>query len=173
MNELFSLEWWEMASYVVTVVGFPFAIIVFIMEQRRERHNEEEEIFQYLSEEYAEFQKLALDNADLRLNAPDSINAELTPEQMERKMILYDVLISLFERAYLLVYEDDMDKQTARMWASWEDYMRYWCCRPDFRTALPEILKGEDPDFTAYMLRISAEEQNRLHAAPVAHGAVN
>jgi hypothetical protein len=168
MTDLFSLEWWEMASYVVTVVGFPFAIGVFIMEQRRERKNEDEEIFQYLSEEYAEFQKLALENSDLRLNAPDSVVIDMTPEQMERKGILYDVLISLFERAYLLVYEDDMDKQTARMWASWEDYMRYWCCRSDFRQALPGILKGEDPDFTAHLLRLSAEELDNQSAAPAA-----
>src|SRR5690242_8458984 len=138
--QLFTLEWWEAASYVVTVVGLPFAIGVFALEQRRERQNEDEEIFQYLSEEYAEFQKLSLENSDLRMNAPDTESISLSTEQQERKKILYDILISLFERAYLLVYEDKMDKQTARMWASWEDYMRYWCRRGDFLRALPEML---------------------------------
>ena len=54
-------------SYVVTVIGLPMAIAVFIYEQRRERQNEEEEIFQRLSDEYREFLKLVLDNADLHL----------------------------------------------------------------------------------------------------------
>jgi hypothetical protein len=30
-----SLEAWELASYVVTVVGLPFAIAVFLYEQRK------------------------------------------------------------------------------------------------------------------------------------------
>lgn len=157
--DLFSLEWWEGASYVVTVIGLPMAIGVFLFEQRRERQNEDEEIFQYLSEEYAEFQKLALENADLRLTfGPDEHNGDLTPEQQERKRILYDILISLFERAYILVYEDKMDKQTARLWASWEDYMRHWSRRRDFLAILPELLEGEDPDFCHYMNRITEEE---------------
>jgi len=155
--ELFSLEWWEMASYVVTVVGLPFAIVVFLFEQRRERHNEDEEIFQYLSEEYAAFQRLAIENADLRLNSTDSATLELTPEQQERKKILYDVLISLFERAFMLVYEEKMDKQTARLWGSWADYIGYWCRRPDFRAILPEMLEGEDPDFVAYMNSVASD----------------
>ena len=48
-------ETWEILSYVVTVIGLPLAIAVFIYEQRRERQNEEEEIFQRLSDEYREF----------------------------------------------------------------------------------------------------------------------
>jgi hypothetical protein len=148
------LETWELWSYVVTVFGLPLAIVVFLYEQRRERQGEEEEIFQYLSEEYAEFQKLVLDHADLGLTT-DTIRA-LSPEQMERQHILYDILISLFERAYILVYDDKMAKQTRRLWASWEDYMISWCRRDDFRAMLPELLSGEDPDFVSYMMSIAA-----------------
>lgn len=152
---LFSLEWWEGASYVVTVIGLPLAIGVFLWEQKRERANDEEEIYQYLSEEYAKFQKLVLDNADLRLSS-DTNKPSLDDEQQERRRVLYDILISLFERAYLLVYEDKMDKQTARMWASWEDYIRFWLRKDDFRAMLPELLDGEDPDFVAYVNRLAA-----------------
>lgn len=159
MIPFLSLEWWEGASYVVTVVGLPFAIGVFIFEQRRERQNEDEEIFQYLSEEYAEFQKLCLENADLQMNwGPDNVDHLLSDEQRERKKILFDVLIALFERAYMLVYDDKMDKHTARLWASWEDYMRHWCRRQDFREILPVLLPGEDPEFIAYMNKIAEEE---------------
>lgn len=155
-----SLEWWEGASYVVTVIGLPLAIIVFLMEQRRERRNEDEEIFQYLSEEYAEFQKLVLEHADVRLTFDhDSAQDDLTEEQAARKRILYDILISLFERAYILVYDDTMDKRTARLWASWEDYMRHWCRRHDFRIELDRLLDGEDPDFGHYMRNLAREEK--------------
>lgn len=157
--DLFSLEWWEGASYVVTVIGLPLAICVFLYEQRRERQGEEEELYQYLSEEYGEFQKLALENADLQIAfGANEVQDNLTSEQLERKRILYDILISLLERAYILVYEEKMDKQTARLWASWEDYMRDWCRRSDFRAALPQMLEGEDPEFSAYILKIAKEE---------------
>jgi len=42
------LQKWELASYIVTVFGFPAAISVFFIEQARERETEEEEIYQRL-----------------------------------------------------------------------------------------------------------------------------
>lgn len=154
-------EWAEALSYVVTIFGLPLGIAVFVYEQRRERQNEEEEIYQRLSDEYTEFLKLVLTNPDLQLLRKQAAATPLTDEQSERKLILLNILISLFERAYLLVYEDSMDRQTRRLWQSWEDYMREWCCRRDFREALPELLKGEDEDFCAHIQKIAASEACR------------
>jgi hypothetical protein len=155
------LEWWELASYVVTVVGLPFAIVIFILEQRKERQNEEEEMYLRLSDEYTSFLKLCLENADLRLLQPDGGKETGTAEQEERKRALFGILVSLFERAYLLVYEDTMDRQTRRMWDSWEDYMREWCRRPDFRATLPSLLEGEDEDFAQHIRRLAKATQGR------------
>jgi hypothetical protein len=151
-------EWVEALSYAVTIVGFPMAILVFIYEQRRERQNEQEEIYQRLSDEYADFLKLVLTNADLQLLRQDGSDRTLTEEQRERKLALFNILISLFERSYLLVYEERMDKQTLRLWLSWEDYMREWCRRKDFRELLPDLLKGEDEDFAAHIRGIAEAE---------------
>ena len=153
-----TLQMWELASYVVTVVGLPFAIVVFMWEQKLERQNEDEELYQRLSDEYAEFSKLMLENADLQLLSQGSQQKVLNSEQEERKQILFDYLISLFERAFILVYEENMRPQTKRLWASWEDYIRFWCRRKDFRDSLEGLLKGEDPDFIAYVHRVSQEE---------------
>lgn len=154
---MFDKDTWEFLSYIVTVFGLPFAIGIFIWEQRRERQNEEEEIYQRLSDEYTNFMKLVLENADLRLFSKEA--PDLSGEQHERKWALFNILIGLFERAYILVYEERMSPQTRRLWLSWEDYMREWCKRPDFRSALPDLLRGEDPDFAAKIQRIAAEEQ--------------
>lgn len=156
-----SADFWEVASYVVTVVGLPFAIGVFIYEQRRERQNEDEEIYQRLSEEYAEFSKLLLDNADLGLMTNYSKSQTLQPEQLERRSILFDILLSLFERAYILVYEEDMSEQSKRLWASWDDYIRFWCAREDFRQSLPSLLTGEDPDFGDYIRKVAEDVKSR------------
>jgi hypothetical protein len=153
------LQTMEMLSYVVTVVGLPLAILTFVIEQRKERQNEEEEIFQRLSDEYREFLKLVLENSDLQLLRRDGSRQELNEEQKERRLAIFGILISLFERAYLLVYEEHMDKQTRRMWRSWEDYMREWVRRADFRDALPTLLEGEDEDFTHYISELVNEDE--------------
>jgi len=131
------------------------AILVFFVEQRRERRNEQEEIYQRLSDEYTGFLKLVLDNPDLQLLRKGEPGQPLTDEQKERKLAIFNILVSLFERAYLLVFEERMDRQTQRLWLSWEDYMRDWCRRRDFRDALPELLQGEDEDFSAHIQRIA------------------
>jgi hypothetical protein len=150
-----AMQTWELLSYVVTVVGLPLAIAVFIFEQRKERNNEEEEVYQLLSDNYQEFLKIALENPDLRLFANEETPA-LSAEQRERMFIIFSMLISLFERAYLLLYENDMGEKQLRRWRSWEDYMGEWCNRADFRTSLPVLLRGEDPEFSAYIQKLAA-----------------
>lgn len=154
------LETMELASYVVTVVGLPLGITVYVLEQRRERRNEDEEIYQELSDEYMDFLRLALQHADLKLFREHAVGEPFSEEQLERKNILFGILVSLFERAFLLVYEEKMSRQARRLWQSWEDYMREWCRRDDFRAALGELLKGEDQDFQRVITRI-AEDQGR------------
>ncbi len=154
------LESWELANYIVTVFGLPFAIGVFMFERRKERQSEDEEIYQKLADEYAEFSRLLLDNADLRMMSAEIPDSEITPEQQERKHIIFDLLVSLFERAFILVYEEQMSSQTKRLWRTWEDYIRFWCRREDFRKALPDLLQGEDPDFRNYINTIATERHS-------------
>ncbi|HSY53790.1 MAG TPA: hypothetical protein VNW23_07205 [Opitutaceae bacterium] len=149
----------ELMFYIVETFALPFAIIVFILEQRKERQNEEEEIFQRLSDEYREFLKLVLDNTDLHLLGRNGSPQNLTDDQKERRYAIFGILVSLFERAYLLVYEEHMDKQTRRMWQSWEDYMREWVRRAEFRDALPQLLEGEDAEFTRHITKLAEAER--------------
>ncbi|MDD2699947.1 MAG: hypothetical protein PHH36_01790 [Sideroxydans sp.] len=151
-----NLEIWELLSYIVTVIGLPLAIFVFIFEQRKERDNEDEAVYQLLSDNYQDFLKVALENSDLRLFSTEK-TGDLDDIQKERMYIVFSMLISLFERAYLLLYEDDMTPKQWRRWRSWEDYMREWCLREDFRTALADQLGGEDPDFVNYLKALAEE----------------
>jgi hypothetical protein len=155
-----SLETWELLSYIVTVIALPVAIIVFLFEQRKERENEEEEVYQLLSDNYQDFLKVALDNPDLGIYSVHGV-LTLNDEQRERKFIIFNMLMSLFERAYLLLYEDDMSDKQARRWHSWEDYMLEWCRRPDFRASLPQLLHGEDPSFVRYVERLAESATSR------------
>jgi hypothetical protein len=154
-----SLQTWELLSYIVTVFGLPLAIFFFILEQRKERENEDEEVYQLLTTDYTDFLKLVIDNPDLQLRSQCEIG-DLNAEQRERMLVLFEILISLFERAYLLSYDDDMTRKQQRRWLSWEDFMREWCQREDFRKLLPRLLHGEDPDFAHYISKLAAEAAN-------------
>ena len=150
-----SLETWELLSYVVTVVGLPAAILAFLYEKRKERQAAEDEVHQLLSDNYQDFLKTALEYPDLQLFSPEE-TPELSPEQKERMRIIFGVLISIFERAYVLIYERRMSREQTRRWMAWEDYMREWCQREDFRRMLPELLLGEDRDFQKYIEGLAA-----------------
>jgi hypothetical protein len=155
---MFDLPTWELASYVVTVIGLPLAIAVFLLEQRKERANEEDEVYQLLANAYNDFLKVVIDNADLHLrsNAP---TPDLTPEQRERMLAIFDMLISLLERAYITAWSARMTPEEARRWNSWEDFMREWIRRDDFYQRLPELLRGEDPEFADYMRALARDER--------------
>ena len=147
------LETWELLSYIVTVLGLPLAMAVFLYEKRKERLAEEEEVYEALAGSYQDFLRLALDNPDLRLMSK-SRTSELTGEQRERMRAIFGILIALFERAFLLLYEPNLSGKDARRWHSWKDFMQEWCGRDDFREAMSDLLVGEDPEFAAYLTKL-------------------
>ncbi len=151
-------DFWELASFVVTTLGLPLAIFFFMYEQRKERANEEEEVYQMLSNAYTDFLKVVIDNPDLHLTTQAS-TADLTPEHRERMLIIFDMLMSLFERAYLTAWQPNMSERQRRRWAVWEDFMREWLRRDDFYANFERLLVGEDPDFVVYIRRLAAEER--------------
>ena len=159
-------ELWELLSYIVTVIGLPMAMAFFIFEQRKERANEDEAIWLQLSDAYIDFLNVVLAHSDLQLRSRTA-TPNLSAEQQERKRVIFDMLISLFERAYLLAYEKDMDAKHKRRWHSWEDYMREWCQREDFLRLLPELVCGEDPDFAAYILHLAQDPS--IHCINLEH----
>ena len=150
-------EWLEVLSYAVTIVGLPLAITIFVHEQHWARQNEEEALYQSLSDSYTAFLALVLENADLQLLSGDGRGRDLSQDQRERRAALFEILVSLFERAYILVH-DMRSAEQARFWRSWDDYMRGWCRRSDFREVLPALLEGEDEAFRRYITGLLAEE---------------
>ena len=153
-------EWLEVASFAVTGVGLPFAIWVFATQQRAERENEEEEAYLRLADAYNDFLKVVLAHSDLQLRTNTAL-PNPTSEQRERMLVIFDMLISLFERAFLVGWKPEMSPSEQRRWNSWDDYMHEWCRREDFANALPFLLRGEDPEFQRYIQRVAHEESGQ------------
>ena len=49
-----------------------------------------------------------------------------------------------------------MEGDARRRWLSWEDDMIEWCRREDFKRSLPELLEGEDDEFSKYLLQLAS-----------------
>lgn len=154
---------WELLSYVVTVIGLPLAIFIFVHEQRKERRHEEEAVYESISDNYQEFLHVVLEHPDLHLFSMAK-TPELTAEQYERMQVIFSMLVSLFERAYLLLYEEGDNAEKQRRWHSWDDYMREWCSREDFRDSLESLLAGEDEGFSNYIRGLAEQAQSSTNA---------
>ena len=150
-------ELWEFLANIVTALGFPFAIFVFWLEQRKARESEAQQTWALLTDNYIRFMELALENPDLKMSA-DEPTPNLSEEQKERAMAMFAILAAVFERSYTNMYAPNMTGRQLKRWRSWEDYIRAWCGRADFRAALPHLIGGADPEFVAYLGRIAREE---------------
>ena len=147
---------WELLSYVVTTIGLPLAILVFLYEQKKERDNEEEEVYQLLSDNYQDFLKIALDHPDLHLfSARADARAQRRAARAHADHLQHADL-AVRARVPLAVRAEDEQRQQRR-WLSWEDYMREWCRRGEFRALLPVLLEGEDAEFGAYIRALAAK----------------
>lgn len=153
-----AMQIWELLSYIVTVLGLPIALFAIWREMRAERRNEqkeieqrEDELYVSLSQQYTAFLESALANPELDLMGENGAAPNLTPAQHQKKQIYFEMLIALFERAYILLYEPNLSGDAARRWQSWADYIEWWLRKPDFRAYTLANLDGEDPDFAAFV----------------------
>jgi hypothetical protein len=140
------MDWMALFANASLIIGIPITLITFIHQERKERQNEQEEIYDKLMEHYANIQEKLFEYPEI-----DQHDQPLyDPEADRRQKILYEMLVSLFERAFILL-EYETDPAYRRMWNSWLDYIDIWSSRPNFRAALPKMMRGEDPHFTKFM----------------------
>lgn len=144
------LEWMELLSYVATVIGIPMAIVIFVYQEKKERQNEQEEIYDKLMGHYTEIQEKLFEHPELDVHDKPLDNTE----DARRQYILYQMVVSLFERSYILL-ASETDPAYQRMWNSWVDYIREWLTHKNFRDNLPRLMEGEDKEFVAYMAKLS------------------
>ena len=70
-----------------------------------------------------------LDVFDITLPAQKK---KATVEQERKEQIIFSILVSMLERAYLM-HKDQSTKVMKAQFAGWEQYMRAWSSRENFR----------------------------------------
>lgn len=165
MANFLDIQFWELLSYIVTVLGLPMAMFAVLHEMHAERINEhkeieqrEDEIYVELSRQYSGFLESVLASPDLDLMSVIPNEQELTKEQKQKRIIYYEMLIALFERAFILLYETALSGNAQRRWNSWNDYISWWVAKPDFRDYVVRALEGEDPEFVEYIEGVVKKE---------------
>src|SRR5262245_11715008 len=118
------LDYW---LKVFQLVGIPVAIAVYVINKRQERLEREYGTYNALDEPYIDYLELCLDNPDLDVSdIPLQGRGAPTPVQQYRELLMFSILISIMERAYLM-YQDKSDIIRKSQWEGWSAYIADWC----------------------------------------------
>jgi hypothetical protein len=156
----------EFFANVTAVLGIPIGLVLFYQAKRKEQKDREYGTYNALDQNYIDFLHLCLENPDLDIfDIPREAELPpLTPEQYRRQITIYVILISMFERAYLM-YKDQSTAIKRDQWSGWEGYMRDWLSRPSFRKDWAYLTSQFDENFVAFMNKLA--EKTSLPAVDV------
>jgi hypothetical protein len=153
MNHSF-MEWLEIITKFIVIIGVPVGVIQYIITKRKERRDREYLIYDAMDEKYIEFQKLCLDHPDLDVSdVPNTAPTVLNPAQQKEELVIFTILCSIFERAYLL-YNDGSSTIKKEQWSGWYDYIKQYCQRNNFKQAWQKTGKTFDTNFQDFMKKM-------------------
>lgn len=140
----------QLIAHLVTIGGVPIAIYMYRAQKLRERREREELVFDELGDKYEEFMQLCLrhPNADVFAGAEESEPSSQL--QLNVEHALFAVLISLFERAYLM-FKDQHAAHRERQWAGWVLFMESYVIRRSFQRVWNAIGLQFDSEYVAFL----------------------
>jgi len=124
----------QIVSSIISILGVPAAIYVYYSTKRREQRDREYGTYNALDEKYLQYLELCLAHWDLdvfEIPLPAQ-KKKVTLEQERKEQIIFAILVSILERAYLM-YKDQSSEVKKAQFSGWESYMRIWCARKRFR----------------------------------------
>ena len=141
----------DLGAKVVTILGFPLAIYLFYDDKKKERRDREYGTYNALDDKYVQFLQLCLNYPDLDIfDVPSEEGRDPTPAQRRQEQILFTILISILERAFLM-YKDQSTTLKKRQWTGWVDYMKDYCSRENFRREWPTLGPQFDSSFVEFV----------------------
>jgi len=145
-------------SDVAAILGIPIAIILFVNEKRKERRDREYGTYHALDEKWTDFLKLCMQYPEFDLyDLPLGKKVKLTSEQKIRQYAMFEILLSLLERAFLM-YRDQSSRIKKTQWKGWNEYMHDYAGRATFRRLWKLRGKEYEDDFMKHMNTIIESE---------------
>lgn len=155
----------ETLSYLATALGVPAALFVFTQDRRRERRRRFAEAYSSIDTAYVDFIKLCLDHPEVPILREELMSQALATEHQEivrrKKWMLYSILLSVVERAYLTMHDSPESLYRAQ-WAGWESWALDYLRIPECRRVWNAIGKNLDTSFYEYMTRRLIESTEDL-----------
>ena len=139
-------QYLEMATFVITIVGVPVWIYLYLKEQKLQRDEREYGTYDALDEKYIELQQLCLEYAELDIfDTPYE-----TPNKLTEEEAILLIRISIFERAFLM-YRRASTKATQDQWEGWDIEIKEWLERKNFRKIWDVHGEYYDKEFYQYL----------------------
>jgi hypothetical protein len=161
----------EILAHIATVLGIPVAILIFFNEKRKERRDREYGTYDALDDKYQDYLRLCMDNPELDVYyAPLESMSESSREQKIRQWAMFEILLSLLERAYLM-YQDQSSEIKKTQWLGWDRYMHDYAKHEIFRNLWHRMSAEYDSSFVEYMNSVIEKFQDEKPTAP-SDGAV-
>lgn len=147
-------DYFQIVANLVTILGLPLAIFIFYQEKQRERRDREYGTYNALDDKYIAFLEQCLEKPDLNVfdfDLPrDSSADDESWRKSRQEQILFTILISILERAFLM-YQDQDTEVKERQYKGWVGYMEDYCKRENFRRLWPQLGPQFDTGFVEFM----------------------
>jgi hypothetical protein len=163
-------EVWKLFAEEATAIQTAVALLAFVPAAISFAWNQIGQISQRRADKYRnaigryqQFLQLALEHPKLGVTDHTEFprpKNELDDDEPVQRDILFDMLVSIMEEAYL-AYRSRLTSYRNDQWQGWYDYYKLYCERPDFREFWFRImgegtwLKALDPSSTQYHRKFS------------------
>lgn len=146
-------QYLEITTHIITILGVPTAIYVYLKEQKKQREEREYGTFDALDDKYIEIQQLCLGYPELDIfDSPFANAKDLSEEEKKQEEAILLIRISIFERAFLM-YQQNTSKGRKGQWDGWKREIIEWFSRSNFTAVWEEHAHYFDKDFFEYFNR--------------------
>ena len=126
-------QYFEFATFIVTLLGVPAAIFIYLKEQNLQREENEYGTYDALDDKYIDLQQLCLEYSELDIfDTPYETPRNLSEEQQKQEESILLIRISIFERAFLM-YRRSPSKSKLDQWKGWDEEIKEWLERDNFK----------------------------------------
>jgi len=133
------------------VLGVFAGLFKYWKTTKKEQLDREYGTYNALDDKCLDFVKLCLQRPHLDIfDVVDREPKSLTDEQKKEEQSAFTILISIFERAFLM-YRRQSSKLRDKQWSGWEEYIKSFATRQNFRDAFSVSGRTFDTEFQEYM----------------------